>query len=78
MNLQKRGLKMRRKKVNLTIKGEIDEWMGLGERYELNIFTTDKGELFYNLYGVRKGAVNTSNILAEGYLTTMAYENGVA
>jgi len=60
---------MRKKKVNLTIKGEADEWVSINKGYELNIFTTDRGELRYQLYAVRKGSVNTNNVLADGYLT---------
>lgn len=69
MNLKRRVSPMRRKTVNLSIKGEVDEWIGLSPSYEINIFTTEEGELYYNLYPVRKGVINTNNLLAEGYLT---------
>ena len=62
----------RKKKRHLTIRDEVDEWVALSPSYELNVFTTDKGELYFNLFPVTKGSVNTNKLLAEGYLVEEA------
>ena len=67
MSLKRRALRMKQNEENLTIKLEhFDEWLCLGEEYDLNVFTDDEGKIRYNIYPVTNGETDVANQVGEG------------
>lgn len=47
---------------------EVDAWFALGKHNELNVFSTENGSLYFNLYPVVDGEIDTQHMISSGYI----------